>query len=121
LPWLPWAALQIYNNFYGSFTLAKFVRETVSDSDTRQSLTVLALATLGWATENRNHHISVLPLKVAKASLNVSLLRIIIANIILPTFANVDITYGSFTLAMFVSKTVSESTCPGHLGRCDKK
>jgi hypothetical protein len=76
---------------------------------------------LGWATKNRNHHISVLPLKVTKASLNVSLLRIIVASIILPTFASVDITYGSFTLAMFVSKTVSDSTCPGHLGQCNKK
>ncbi len=60
---------------YGSFTLAKFVSETVRDVDTLYSFkshvtvtNVLALVTLGGATTSRNDPISdVLP-KVAKAS-----------------------------------------------------
>jgi hypothetical protein len=55
--------------------LAKFVGETVSDSNMRQShdsyvtgTTELALATLGDATKNRNDPIFVAPPKVAKAS-----------------------------------------------------
>jgi hypothetical protein len=65
---------------YGSFTLAKSVSETVSDSEMRQSrkshVTVtiaLVFATLGGTTTNRNDPISVTLPKVAKASTIMSL------------------------------------------------
>jgi hypothetical protein len=52
----------------GSLTLAKFISETASESDTRQSL--LYLPWPPWATrqKNRNDPICGAPPKVAKAS-----------------------------------------------------
>jgi hypothetical protein len=74
---------------YGSFTLAKFVNETVNDSDMLQLCkshlivtTVLALATLCGTTKNRNDPISVMLPRVAKASTSMSLLCVIAAGII---------------------------------------
>jgi hypothetical protein len=58
--------------FNGLFTLAKFVSKTVSNSDKRQSLSVLTLATLGGMTKKRNVLICVALPKVAKASTIVS-------------------------------------------------
>jgi hypothetical protein len=74
---------------YSSFTLVKFVSETVNDSNMQLSskshvtvTTVLALATLGSATTNRDGPISVALPKVAKASTSVSLSHVIVASII---------------------------------------
>jgi hypothetical protein len=52
--------------------------------------TVLALATLGGMTTNRNDPIFVMPPKVAKASTSVSLLNVIVTCIIVLTFTNVN-------------------------------
>ncbi len=74
---------------YSSFTLVKFVSETVNNSNMQQSskshvtvTSVLALATLGTATTNRNNPISIALPMVAKASASVSLPRVIVASII---------------------------------------
>jgi hypothetical protein len=63
-------AIRKYAAFKGSFALVTFVSKTVSNSNTRQSTwaIVLALATLGGATRNRNNPICVASPKVAKAS-----------------------------------------------------
>jgi hypothetical protein len=73
----------------GSFTLAKFVNKSISDSDTRQSrkshvtvTTVLALATLGGTTSNRNDPISVALPKGVKTSTSMLLSCVIVTSII---------------------------------------
>jgi hypothetical protein len=73
----------------GSFTLAKFVSKTISDSDTQQSrkshvtvTAVLALATLGSMITNRNAPISVTLPKVAKVSTSMFLLHVVVTSII---------------------------------------
>ncbi len=77
--------------------MAKFVNKTVNDSDTLQSCkshvivtTVLALATLGGVTTNKNDPTSVTPPKVAKASTRMLLLCNIVTSVIALTFANVN-------------------------------
>jgi hypothetical protein len=52
--------------------------------------TVLALATLGGMTPNRNDTISVAPPKAAKASKSMSLFQVIVASVIELTFANIN-------------------------------
>ncbi len=52
----------------GSFTLATFVSQTVSDSDTWQSRDCTCLCHLGWCDTDRIVSIFVAPPKVAKAS-----------------------------------------------------
>ncbi len=86
-----------------SFTLVRFVSKTINNSDAQHSLkshvtvtTVLALATLGSATINRNDPISVMPLKVAKASTNVLLLPVIVASIMGLTFTIVKTAYSVY-------------------------
>ncbi len=71
------------------------------DSDMQQSsqshvtvTTVLALVTLGGTTTNRNDPISVALPKVAKASMSVLLSRVIVANVIVQTFTNVNTALG---------------------------
>jgi hypothetical protein len=77
--------------------MTKFVSKTVNNSNTRQShnsqvtvTTVLALATLGGVTTNRNEPISVALPMVSKASTSVSLSCVIVASIIMLTIANVN-------------------------------
>ncbi len=69
--------------------MAKFVSETVNDINMQQSskshvtvTTVLALATLGGATTNRDDPFSVVLPKVAIASTSRSLSRVFVASII---------------------------------------
>jgi hypothetical protein len=85
---------------HGSFTFAKFVNKTISDSNRRQSrkshmtvTTVLALATFGSTTTIRSDPISVAMPKVAKASKSMSLLSVIVTSIIALTFANVNMAW----------------------------
>ncbi len=85
------------HNIYGSFTLVKFVSKTINDINMRQSsksqvtvTTVLALATLGSVTTNKNGPISVELPKVAKASTSLLLWHVTVARIISLTFANVN-------------------------------
>jgi hypothetical protein len=65
----------------GSFTFAKFVSETISDSDMRQSGDSLALATFGSANKNRNNPICVALLKDSCMSLSMALSRLNFANV----------------------------------------
>ncbi len=52
--------------------------------------TVLALATLGGVATNRNDPIVVTLPKVAKASMSMLLSHVIVANVIVQTFADVN-------------------------------
>jgi hypothetical protein len=94
-----------------SFTLLKFVGETVSDRDTQHSLksqltvtTVFALAILGIVTIIRNDPISVMPPKVAKASTSAFLSHVIITGIMALTFANVKTAYEVYFMAHTLPK-----------------
>ncbi len=74
--------LKMVQLIYGSFTLAKFVGKTISDSSTNCT----CLGHLGWCDTNRNDPICVAPSKVAKASTVV-----LLSPKILPiNFANVN-------------------------------
>ncbi len=76
--------------------LAKLSMTASGDSHTKVMwlTTVLALATLGISTSNRNDPIFVAPPKVAKESISVSLSRVVVTSVIAPTFANVNTALG---------------------------
>ncbi len=78
--------------------MAKFVSETISNSNTKQHF---ALATLCDLTKNRKDPICVAPPKVAKASSLLSLLRVAIAGIIMHTLPMEIMLKGAFILANF--------------------
>jgi asparagine N-glycosylation enzyme membrane subunit Stt3 len=68
----------------GLFTLAMFFMVISLATATRDSHYLLALATLGNATEIGSFLLYVMQPKVAKASTSVSLLPVIVAGIIMP-------------------------------------
>ncbi len=74
----------------GSFTLAKFVSQTINNSNSHWYETVLVLATLGDVTKNRNNPICVMSPKVANASTISCRCRCHCCHCYRVTFANVN-------------------------------
>ncbi len=100
------------------FTLAKFVSKTVSDSAKQQShdnhvtvTTVLALATSGGVTKNRNDSLCVVPPKVANASTVVTVTWLscncclsLLLTVSLTNFANVYIASEGFSMGLLLCR-----------------
>ncbi len=72
------------------FSFAKFVSETVNNSDTRPSHKSDVTVTLGGTVTNRNDPIQIVLPKVAKFSTSVVLSRVVVTIVITLTFTNVN-------------------------------